>query len=40
MFEVGVKGVKDEIQHRIQVYLDDIFEHYEAVVIDSSLSIC
>jgi len=40
MFEVGVLGVKEEIQRRLDRLLESVFDSYEARVIASSRSIC
>ena len=40
VFEVGVKGVKEEIQRRLDRLLEQIFGSYEARVIKNSKAIC
>lgn len=40
MFEVGVRGVKEEIQRRLAAQLDRVFEHYEAGAIAAARALC
>lgn len=40
MFEVGVKGVKDEIQRRIDALLQQVFDSYESGVIEGARVLC
>ena len=40
MFEIGVRCVKDELQRRLQVLLDIVFEHYEADVVTAARALC
>lgn len=40
MFEVGVKSVKEEIQRRLDVLLDQVFQSYEAGVIETAQALC